>query len=81
MNILRHLLRIQSHHPTFLRLLPLHRKLFMRRGAVPQIQVDKRLVGYPAVLGKLLEIINRAIVYADSDLTLELCGVGIFLRI
>ena len=46
-------------------------------GAVPQIQVDQRLIGDTRRLGLCLEIVDGAAVNVDGDLPLSPCGAWI----
>src|SRR2546426_7441583 len=57
--------------------LPLQGQLPAARGAVPQIEVDERLVGNLELRGEPLEIRHRRRVESDRHRLLETTGVGV----
>jgi len=58
---------------------PFEPELFTPCGAIPEVHVDKRLIGNSGFGGELLEVCERAFLESDGDLLLEAFGVGIAL--
>jgi hypothetical protein len=66
--------RIVSAH-----LFPRQVKFFVSCGAIPQVEVDQALVWNSDLLGDRLEVVNRILIQANSDLLFELRSIGILL--
>ena len=59
-------------------LFPRYMKLFLVFGAVSEIKIYQRLIGYAFVLRKDFEVVNRIGVDIDRYLLFQLLGVWIF---
>ena len=63
-------LRRQVVHIVLRSLPPLHGELAAGCRTIPQIEADKRLIGYTSVRGKFFEILDGFFIEPDRDLLL-----------
>src|SRR5688572_26290922 len=60
---------------------PLEAELPLRLGAVPEVEIDQRLIGDVELLGEPFEVLDGRVVQANRDALLEAARIGVLLRL
>ena len=68
----------QVRHFYRLRVLPLQGRFLMCSGAIPQVEIYKRLIRHSNFLSQVLEIIDNIFIHSEGNLTFVPPGIWVF---